>query len=397
MINIETPSTNKYAFLQLGFRPFFALASLSALLLMLIWLGIFSLDIQTLSPELPPISWHAHEMIFGFGLAVVAGFLLTAVGNWTNVTTLTGYPLLALASIWLLARVLPFFAGYGYLGSVFAELLFLLGLLFVITRPIIRVKQWAQLPIVGKVSLFIPASLAFHVGVLGLWPEGVAVGLYAGFYLIVGLILALGRRVMPMFIERGIDNGFVTRNNPLVDRWSLGLFLVFAIADVYLQASVNPVVLALVATLALLQTGLHAWRLAGWYHRAIWQKPMVWVLIVGYGWLIFGFLLKALVLVGLTNHSLALHAMSVGGVALVTLGMMARVSLGHTGRNVNMPPKPLFWVFSAVLSTAIFRVIGVWLLPDFYNAWIFLGQTLWIVAFAVFVATFLPIWIKARI
>ncbi|MFZ4539398.1 NnrS family protein [Propionivibrio sp.] len=396
MLNIETPFTGKFAFLHTGFRPFFALATLGSALLMLLWLGSFGLGMPVLPKDYPPITWHAHEMIFGFGLAVVSGFLLTAVRNWTNLPTLTGYPLLALAVIWLLARVLPFFA-IGGAWPALAELLFLIVLLVALTRPVVRVKQWNQMAIVGKVALFIPASLVFHLGVARVWPEGIGVGLYAGFYLILGLVLTLIRRVVPMFIENGLNNGFVTRNDPRVDRWSLVLFLALAIADVWLQSRHDAVLLVLVSVLAGLLAILHAWRLAGWVHPDVWKKPMIWVLVVAYGWLVLGFLLKALAGAGWASHSLAVHALAAGGIGMVTLGMMARVSLGHTGRNVNAPPRVLPVVFALAALAAACRVVGVWLLPAYYAHWILLGQALWVLAFSLFALLFLPIWVKARI
>lgn len=397
MLTIEAPFTGKYAFLHTGFRPFFALASVGAMLLMLLWLGVFGLGWSALPMAWPAISWHAHEMIYGFGLAVVAGFLLTAVRNWTNLATLTGYPLLLLGMIWVAARVLPFFPELSLVWVAGLEQLFLLGLLLATARPIVRVKQWNQMAVVGKVALLLPASLAFHLGAAGVWPEGVSVGLYAGFYILLGLVLTLARRVMPMFIERGLNNGFLVRNDHRVDRWSLVLFLVFAIADTWLQMRVDPAMLLFVSVLALLQAGLHGWRLAGWYHHDVWKKPMVWVLVLAYLWIVLGFVLKALVVLGWASHSVAVHGFAAGGVGLVTLGMMARVSLGHTGRNVNAPPAGMAAVFGLVALSGVFRVLGVWLLPSAYGLWILLGQIAWVAGFGLFALIFLPFWIKARI
>jgi uncharacterized protein involved in response to NO len=396
MLQIEQPFTGRYAFLHTGFRPFFALATVATVLLMLIWLDLYSFGSAKFISHYPPISWHAHEMIYGFGLAIVAGFLLTAVKNWTQIQTITGYPLLVLSLTWVLARVFPFCLSISPLWAAGAEITFLLGLLYVITKPILQAKQWGQLAVIGKVALIIPASAAFHLGVLGTWPEGVSVGLYAGVYLILGLVLTLARRVMPMFIERGINNGFVTRNNPFVDRWSLILFLLFAITDTFVQIYPATWLLALTSLLAIAQAGLHGWRLSGWHHNAIWQKPMVWVLFMGYAWLVLGFFIKALTIFELANQSIVVHAMTVGGIGLISLGMMARVSLGHTGRNINEPPHQIFWIFGLAVAAAILRVPCVWLLPSFYNISILLAQISWIAAFGIFGTLFLPIWIRAR-
>lgn len=397
MLKIEQPYTGRTAFLHTGFRPFFTLASLGAVVLMLLWLGVFGLGLTGIPMAWDAVVWHAHEMIFGFGLAVVTGFLLTAVRNWTNQPTLEGGELLALALLWLVIRLMPFFPGTVAYNAFLLECTFLILLLAKIAKPIIETKQWGQMAVLGKVALLIPAAVAFHLGVWGLWPEGVNVGLYAGFYILLGLVLTLARRVMPMFIERGLNNGFMTRNNDRVDRWSLILFVAFALADTLLQTYPNPAILAVVSLLAIAQVGVHSWRLAGWYHHAVWQKPLLWVLVLAYAWLVIGFALKALVGIGWVAHSVAIHALSVGGVGLVTLGMMARVTLGHTGRNVNAPPKILGPVFALVGLAAVFRVFGVWLLPSAYGTWILLAQVAWVLGFALFVAVYLPFWIKARI
>ena len=396
MLNIEPPFTGRYAFLHTGFRPFFALASVGAVVLMLLWTGIFSVGTVTVPSAYPAISWHAYEMIYGFAMAVVAGFLLTAVKNWTHLKTLEGYPLLGLALVWVLARVLPFVTE-SLLWPALVELLFLVGLLAAVTRPIVQVKQWAQMAIVGKLALLLPACIVFYLGLAGVWPAGISVGLYAGFFLLLGLVLTLARRVMPMFIERGINNGFLVKNDPTLDRWSLILFLVFAIADTGLQAHSNGGLSIIVTLLAFAQAVVHAKRLAGWYHKAIWEKPMVWVLVAAYGWLVLGFALKALVGLGWATQSIAVHAFSIGGVGLVTLGMMARVSLGHTGRNPNEPPKAVGAVFILLVLAAVFRVLGVWLLPSFYSAWIVAGQVCWMLAFGLFASIYLPMWVKARL
>lgn len=396
MLRIEPPFTGRYAFLHTGFRPFFAAASLGAVLLMLLWAGMFGLGVLPVVPSYAIISWHGHEMIYGFGLAVVAGFLLTAVRNWTGVQTLEGYPLLALAILWLLARSWPWLGGDA-LGAAVVEALFITGLLVAVTRPIVRVKQWKQMAIVGKLALLLPASVVFHLGVAGIWPEGTALGLYAGFYILLGLVLTLARRVMPMFIERGINNGFLVRNNAQVDRWSLILFLLFGVADTVLQLRYHGLLAALVTLLAAAQMGLHGWRLYGWYHPDVWKKPMVWVLVMAYLWIITGFFLKALAGVTQVSQSIAIHAFAVGGFGLVTLGMMARVSLGHTGRDVNSPPAPVRFVFGLVALAAMVRVFGVWWLPGGYQGLIVLAQGLWMAGFGLFAWIYLPMWIKARI
>ncbi len=397
MLNIETKFTGRYAFLHTGFRPFFLLSASAAALLMVLWFFVFGYAPEGLQLSYSPVYWHAHEMLFGFALATIAGFLLTAVRNWTGRTTLVGKLLLLLALPWLLARIFPFFSELSPLYAGAFEALFLSGLAFVIIKPVVMVKQWEHISVVGKVGLLIPASVAFHLGLAGIWPAGTVIGLYAAFYILLALVITLARRVMPMFIERGLNNGFVPRNHPWADRWGLGVFLLFTIVDTALLALPGHAVLSMTsAILAAILLVLHGARLQAWYHRGIWAKPLVWVLFVAYAWIVFGFLLKAVLGFGLGNHSLAIHAFSAGGVGLATLGMMARISLGHTGRNVNKPPSQVAIVFVLVLISACVRVLGPLLLPDAYGVWIKLGQITWSAGFLLFVFVYFQILISAR-
>lgn len=395
LLNLERPYTGKYALHHLGFRPFFLGAGLFAVLGMILWAGIYGFGWSALPAAYPAITWHAHEMVFGYAVAVAAGFLLTAVKNWTNQQTLHETPLLVLAGVWATARLLPFL-GVPLIVIAVVDTLFLLWLTIAMARPIIRSKQWKQLALVGKIALLVPANIAFYLGLLGYWPEGVSVGLYSGFYIILGLIFTMGRRVIPFFIERGVGCPFTARNDVWVDRLSLLLFLVFAIADVVALATGNALAGLLSGVLALVQVVLHSFRLLGWYHPNIWEKPLLWALYLAYGWLIAGFLLK---FVYLTSGGVPvwIHAFAYGGIAMMTVGMMTRVSLGHTGRNVAEPPAILAVIFLLLFAGAFIRVLNTWLVPEFYAMWILNAQFLWIAAFVLFLWHYAPMLIKPRI
>ncbi|PID49197.1 MAG: NnrS family protein [Proteobacteria bacterium] len=393
----SSPKTNsRWALSQLGFRPFFLLASLFALFGMMVWMALYLWAWQGLPGRYPPMSWHAHEMIFGYTVAVVAGFLLTAVRNWTGVQTLHGWPLLLLASLWLIARLLPFTTlPFALLALI--DLSFMLLLLLSVVWPIIQVRQWTQIGIISKLALLCLANTVFYLGLLGIWPLGLSLGIYAGFYLIIALILTIGRRIIPFFIERGIGVPFQARNHVWVDHGSLVLLLLFLLAELFFIATRHPSALWLVTVLAALQVLLHSWRLWAWYHPAIWKKPLLWVLYVAYTWLVLGFLLKALTpFLGLSPW-LALHAFAYGGMGMITAGMMARVSLGHTGRNVFAPPILLTPMFLLLLLGAVIRVLVDALFPASHWTWVMLSQLLWIAAFILFVAIYLPMLSQARI
>lgn len=396
-LNIEQPVTGKYALSHLGFRPFFLAAGLFAIAVMILWAGIYGFGWGGLHVGYPAITWHAHEMVFGYAVAVAAGFLLTAIKNWTGQQTLHGWPLLALAGIWLLARILPF-AGFLPLAVLAAaDTLFLFCLLLAVAYPIIRVKQWRQMGIVGSIALLTAANAVFYLGLLGIWPAGVQIGLYAAFYLVLALVLMVGRRVIPFFIERGVGCPFTARNPAWIDRSVLLLFLLFAVADLTFMATGRAVAGYLGAALALAQFLAHGVRLWGWHHPNIWKKSLLWVLYLAYIWLVTGFLLKFLAVVAGISPMLAVHAFAYGGIAVITVGMMARVTLGHTGRNVFDPPAIVSVIFQLLLLGAAIRVLAVGLLPQFHSMWILAAQLLWIAAFALFVWKYAPMLLRPRV
>lgn len=395
MLTIEKPYTGKYALSHLGFRPFFLAAGLFAILAMFLWLGIYNFAWPLLPASYPATMWHAHEMVFGYAVAVGAGFLLTAVKNWTNIQTIHQQPLLILALIWFLARVLPFTGLLPLTGLI--DTFFLCWLTYEIARPVIKTRQWNQIGLISKIALLIPANIVFYLGLLGYWLPGMWVGLYAAFYIVLGLIFTMGRRVIPFFIERGVGCPFEAKNDVWVDRFSLLLFLGFAIADVIAIGTGSATAQFLASLFALALVPLHAFRMIGWYHPNIWEKPLLWVLYMAYGWLVAGFLFKFLATVAGVSPWIGIHAFAVGGIGMMTVGMMARVALGHTGRDVFDPPQILIVVFLVLFSAAFIRVLNVWLVPEFYGEWILSAQLLWITAFALFVWHYAPMLIKPRI
>lgn len=396
LLNIEPPFTGKYAFAHLGFRPFFLGASVFAIILMVLWTAIYSFGWQGLPSAYPPITWHAHEMIFGYAGAVVAGFLLTAIKNWTNQQTLHELPLLVIAGCWAVARLLPF-SGLPLWVTALVDVWFSVWLSLIIMRPILRHKQHQHLALAGKVALLIPANIAFYWGLLEGSTTVMQAGLYSGFYIILGLIFTMGRRVIPFFIEKGVGCPFEARNDVWIDRSSLGLFVVFALADIITLSTGNELAAFIASILALVQVIVHSIRLHGWYHPNIWEKPLLWVLYLAYIWIIVGFLMRFLSPALGISQWIPVHAFAYGGISMMTVGMMSRVALGHTGRNVFDPPASLIVVFLLLFSGAFIRVFNVWLVPEFHTIWVLASQFLWIVAFAVFVWQYAPMLVKPRV
>jgi uncharacterized protein involved in response to NO len=380
-----------FALFNLGFRPFFLLAGVFALVSILIWGGVYVYGWP--APRLPfsPMYWHSHEMIFGYGMAVVAGFMLTAVRNWTQINTLKGFQLAGLATLWLAARL----AGWSIPGQVLPmmvlDLLFDLWLVVVIFRPLLRAKQHNQLGIASKVVLLMLANLCFYLGVSGVLEHGVMWGLYSGLYVLLALIYSMARRVLPMFIERGVGYPVKLRNWVWIDRSGIYAFLLFLIADVFWQNV--PVTAALAGFLFV----IHSIRLVGWHTRGIWNKPLLWVIYVGYGGATFGFLLKALAPFTFLPPSLALHAFALGGIGIITAGMMARISLGHTGRNIQKYSRLLAPAFISLCAAYVARVLLPIIAPEHYLLWLGIAQAAWIIAFALLTWVYAPILVKRRI
>jgi uncharacterized protein involved in response to NO len=380
------------AVLQLGFRPFFLGASVFAVLSVLIWTGLYSLGWNFQPNGLSPVLWHAHEMIYGYSMAVVAGFLLTAVRNWTGVQTLHGYPLLILFLLWAAARILPFTQGLVSLQLMaIVDIVFIALLVIAVSYPVVKVRQWRQIGIISKLFLLLLSNSVFYLGVEGVLADGVRWGLYSGLYLLLALIFTVGRRVIPFFIEKGLGDSVQPRNWRWLDVASLVLFLAFWIVDVFVSLP------GVAAVLAGLLAILHAVRLVGWYAGGIWANPLLWVLFLGYASVIVGFVLKvATFSFGVSPH-LSVHAFAFGGIAMLTLGMMARVSLGHTGRSVLEPPSQLAAVFVLLYLGAVIRVGLPLIAPRHASLWITLSQLCWIVSFSSFVYVYTPILLRPRI
>jgi len=388
---INAAPVKKFALFELGFRPFFLMTSLFSIIATVLWMASFSFGWTLPVTNVTPMAWHGHEMLFGYGLAVIAGFLLTAVRNWTGVQTINGLPLAVLALFWLLARTLPLAdSAVLFEWAMIFDLAFIVGLIFAVIHPIVKAKQWRQLMIISILLLILAADALYYLGVFHIVNQGVSWGLFSAVYLIMALIFILARRVMPFFIERGVGYQVQLKNWAIVDKLTLPFLIALWISDVFLQQ------VMLTALLAAILAILHSVRLAGWTVKGMWKKPLLWVLFLGYSFFVLGFILKALNFWALYPSSIPLHAFTYGGIGMMTLGMMARISLGHTGRNINQPPTILTWIFLALFLGAIVRVIVPVFVPSSYLHIIGTAQLLWIIAFTLFVLSYFMILIKAR-
>ena len=381
-----------WALFRLGFRSFFLAAGVMAVLGMLIWMAQLLLSAHILPDSQNPLFWHAHEMLYGYALAVIAGFLLTAVRNWTNLPTLHGRPLQLLLLCWLLARITALLPGQtALLAGLALDNLFIFGLSAALTMPVVKAKLWKNMGVVSKVYFFLIGNVIYGLGALGLFEDGRRIGVYIALYMILSLMLVLSRRVIPMFIERGVGYPVVLTNRLWVDIACFLIFMIFAVSDIFFEQP------ALTAWLALALCLLHSVRLQGWHTHGIWQKPLLWGLYIAYGWVIVGFALKFTVFAAGVPFSLAIHAFTVGGIGMMTLVMMSRISLGHTGRDINRPPAAVGPIFSILCGAALVRVLLPLLSESHYLLWVGLSQMLWIAAFALFLYRYIPILTRPRI
>jgi uncharacterized protein involved in response to NO len=359
-------------------------ASLFAIITMATWLGLYRFGLELHLDGISMFQWHAHEMLYGYAMAVIAGFLLTAAWNWTGERTATGAGLAWIFFPWLLARLLMA-AGTPYLlYAATADVFFILALGFATGRPIVRARQKRQIPVMIIVLLLALANLAFYLGAAGLWEQGVQLGIYGGLYIVLGMVLFMGRRVIPFFTQRGLDYPVELKNSRLNDIATFILYPLFLLSEVLFPQNAAG---ALLAAALLVSNSI---RVNGWHTLGIWQKPLLWGLFAAFLMINLGFLLRALsVLTGIPDY-LHVHAFTVGGIGIVTLSMMARVTLGHTGRNVHQAPNIMTLLLLSMVVTTTVRVFFPLADPQNYQLWITAAGALWIASFTLFSIIFIP-------
>ncbi len=382
----------KHPFLELGFRPFFLGSSFFAMLTMALWSAVYIFQIDFTLEHISQYEWHAHEMLFGYAIAVITGFLLTSVRTWSKMNTASGYTLLILFLCWVCARILYLFGTTYIAYAAIFDLTFILSLAYILSHRIIKAKQWKQVGIIAKVWLITLCHTLFYLGALGYIENGVVWGLFAAMYIILALILTMGRRVIPFFIERATNDTVKLFNTRWVDIPNIFLFLTFAINEVFIEHEATS------AYLASILFALNAYRLIRWHHPIIWQQGLLWSIYLSFWMINLGFVLFALNFFLQLDipKLLTLHTFTVGGIGMMTIGMISRVSLAHTGRNVYQPPKPIKYAFVAILLSTITRVI----VPLFdivpYETLIGVSQIFWVIAFAIFTIAYAPILIKPK-
>ena len=384
--NQHSPSAQAFALWNLGFRPFYLLAGLFAALSVACWVAQVAGWLGS-HVYLPNPLWHAHEMIFGYAFAVIVGFLLTAVRNWTNRSTPTGAVLAMIAALWLAGRLLvltpwPVFAAVADTAFALAAAI---GIAVPLISSRIRRNYFIILLLLGLGA----ANLAFYLAMAQFIELPVQRGVQLGLNLILFLMAMMGGRVIPMFTVNAVPGANVVRL-PWLERTALGSVLALLAADFLNFPSMAIAAIAVIAALA------HAARLVSWKPWLTLGRPILSILHASYAWIAVYLALHALAALGVVPASPATHALTVGAIGGLTIGMMTRTARGHTGRPLQAS---MIEIASYVLVqlAAVVRVFVPIFAPPLYLAAIIISGTLWSIAFLMFSVTFWPILSRPRV
>lgn len=374
-----------FALWNLGFRPFYLLASVFSASSMLLWVAQYSGFLPTAYLQGP--LWHGHEMLFGFTMAVVAGFLLTAVRAWTGQPTATGVPLMALAALWVAGRVLvltPFAALAAAANAAFP-----LALAAAIAFPLMRAGNARNYFFVGLLGLMAMLVAVLHLAVWQFIEVSPRLGLVLGLDVMLFIMSVVGGRVIPMFTNNGVAGAGATRH-ALVEKLALGVVLLLFLADLLQLRSGFMAVIASVAAIAH-GVRLYLWR--PWRTRAV---PLVWILHAAYAWIVAHLALRALAGLEWTAESYAIHALTVGAIGGLTLGMMTRTARGHTARPLVADGFELA-CFLLIQAAAVVRVFGGMVSPALYLPGMQLAGLLWAAAFGLYAVRYWPVLSRPRL
>jgi len=392
MIDQNQPADQqRLALWNLGFRPFFMGAAIFSSLAIAAWMLVYMGRMQLYPQGISITLWHAHEMLFGYALAVISGFLLTAVKNWTGIQTPHQQPLMLLFLLWVMARVAVNLGDSFLLIAALSDVMFNVSMLLAVTWPIIKTRQWKQMPIIGKLVLLTCLNALFYLDAFEFSANGAWFAVYGAFYTIIALILMMARRLIPFFVERGVPYDVKLKNSKMLDITSMVLLVWLMICELFTLMS------ELTHWLALCLFIIHLTRLYLWHTPGIWKKPLLWSLYLAYATLTMGFLVFALTLLLPSAKLLALHSFALGGVGLITVSMMARVSLGHSGRSIDQPPKMVVLCFALIPIAAIIRVLFPIIAPQHYLLWVSISGWLWVATFLLYGFSLAPIWLSPRV
>jgi uncharacterized protein involved in response to NO len=373
----------------LGFRPFYLLASVFAVAAILLWLGVYAGAVN-FDGYLSGVAWHRHEMIFGFACAVLAGFLLTAVRNWTGRPTPNGAGLAVLAVTWLSGRILLLTG--PPLAAAVIDVAFLPVLSLSIALPIVRSANKRNVKLLFVLAGLAGANGAYHLAAFGVLPGAImAVAATAALDTFVILIAIMGGRVIPAFTASAITGANPRQLLP-VEIAAIGtllLILVAGICEAWWPLSATAwITLLLVAAIA------HGARLSFWQPQRTLTVPLLWMLPVAYAWVPVSLGLRALGVAGVISPTAAVHAVTLGAMSGLMLAMMMRSALGHTGRLLSAGVIEIA-AFALIQIATIMRVMATFADPANYRGLVVASGLVWAFAFLLFVARYGP-WLCQR-
>ncbi len=384
----ERPMTG-FGLWRLGFRPFYLGAAAFSALAMAFWLAsLFGLWTST-APSINPLYWHAHEMVFGFALAVIGGFLLTASNNWTGILPAAGLPLALLFALWAAAR-LAMLGNFLLLAAV-CDTSFALLLSALLFRVLALAKLWKNFMLLGIVALMGGLNVWFYALLLQDLPGSPLTPIELALLLILQLLVIMGGRVIPMFTQNGVPGVRVWRPQPLV--WLTPL----ATASGILGWLTLPPRLAFLMCMGAALVNLVRW--LGWKPWHCLKQPMVWVLQLGYLWIPITFFSLGLEALGVVPRSLPIHALAVGAMGLIIAGMITRTAMGHTGRPIlaSVMERAMFVLFALSGLVRSLAAIPALQTPTLTPALLLLSGSTWIIAFLCYLSRYSPWLFRPRL
>lgn len=388
-----------FPLLAYGFRPFFLGAGVFAVIAMVLWIGWLA-GLWPLASGYGALSWHAHEMIFGYAAAVVAGFLLTAVPNWTGRLPVAGWRLLFLFLLWCAGRVAFLVTGVtGVLPAVVLDSLFLPCLFLVVLREVVVGRNWRNLKPLVLIVLLAAANIGFHAEFMASGSAPTASR--AGVAVLVALIMLIGGRIVPSFTSSFLSR---QRAHP-AQRGSARLPVSFnrfdmvslVISALALLAWVVGPLREMTGVLFLVAALVQFARMSRWAGLQVWREPLVLVLHLGYLFVPIGFLLGSIAILapGTLAGTAPMHAWTIGAVGVMTLAVMTRATRGHTGRTL-VASRLTLDIYAMVIAAAVLR-IAAGAAPSAGLGLIELAGIAWIAGFALFVFEYAPMLLRARV
>jgi uncharacterized protein involved in response to NO len=365
--------------LRLGFRPFYLLAALFAVLAIPLWVAIV-LGRVNIGLALPPLLWHAHEMLYGFAVAVIVGFLMTAGKAWTGLPTPRGPALGALAVLWIAARLAALGAPYAVYALLDVALLPLVAGIF--ARLLLRAGNRRNLPLAGVLGGLAAANVVFHLSVSGLVDVPPVRALHAALAFIVVIECVIAGRVIPAFTASATP-GLVITAQPRLGAAALATIAV-ALA-LWVFAAPAPLTAAALIAAAALQV-LRQWH---WRPFVTRSRPILWILHVSHAWLPIGFVLLACAEMGRVPASAGIHALAVGATGGLIMGMLTRTARGHTGRPLQASRMEVA-AYLLVFAAAVCRVILPLVAPQWFLHFVAAAAVAWSAAFLTYLFIYTP-------